>query len=503
MKVHGRFILLSLSLATGPIRAETLTLDDYLAAVKGANQTLEIAETIIAAGELRSQSTDIIFSPQFFSQASHASDSKTQISPLAPEKFEATNLTFGIQQLWESGLQSQISYSMTRVQLEQPSFPGSYSFVVPVPNPSVPGSSLSLPVTIPNPILGLRPRDEYTEAKAQLDLVQPLWKNSGGQDYRLTRESTQTKIQMQKLGESFKVKSLLAQAEYVYWQLALAREALRNQEGTIERLQRIRAWAASRARSQLGDQVDYLQADSGLKAKLLELELSKKDRNALERVFNTLRGVEGGEVSGTLQPLSSKGLRSEAQELDGQVKRLDIEIAKKAERLSEIEVEQSREKFKAQLDVFGSLALNALRNTPEEALIGSADTSHPTLVVGVKFSTPLDHDLINRDRQGLVKTSWATRLDRELKEFNAQQDWKDLKAQLDEAATRLRLAEDLEEAQKTKLTYERRRLDSGRTTTYQILMFENDFALSQLATIKAKADILGIQAKLKSFGDAA
>lgn len=509
MKVYGRFLSLPFALlvalssfaASRPAQKDILTLDEYLESVKKANQTLQIAATTISAGELRSDSTDILFSPQFFSQVAHTSDAKEQVSPLGPDKVEATNLTFGIQKLWESGLQSQVSYSMTRVHLDQPNFPSSYAFNIPLQNPLAPAQTLNIPITIQNPVLGLLPRDDYTEAKTQIDLIQPLWKNSGGKDYRLTKESTQTKIQMQKLGESYKVKALLAQAEYVYWQLALAQEAVRNQEGTIERLRKIRAWTSRRAESQLGDRVDFLQADSGLKGKLYELETTKKDRNALQRAFNTLRGVSGGGLESDLSTLSDHALERMAFTKD-EVKRLDIEIAKKAERLSQIEVEQSREKFKGQLDVFGSVALNALDKTPEEAMAGSVGNSHPTYVVGVKFSTPLDHDLINRDRQGLIQTSAATTLDREQKEFNARQDWADLQAQLEEADMRLKLASELESAQKTKLAYERQRLETGRTTTYQILTFENDYAQSQLATIKAKADILGIQAKLKSFGDA-
>ncbi|RZA24688.1 MAG: TolC family protein [Proteobacteria bacterium] len=510
MKVYVRFSQFTLGFiflgpCFGPLApAATLTLDNYLQSVKQANRSLQISASTIAAGELRNESTDIAFSPQFFSQASHTSDRKEQVSPLSPERVEATNLNFGIQKLWESGLQTQVTYNMTRVELDQAAIAPTFNVTIPLPNPAAPGTVVPVPVSVPNPALDLLPRDEYTEARTQIDLVQPLWKNSGGKDIQLSRESSQTKIQMQKLGENYKTKNLMAQAEYVYWQLALAQEAVRNQEGTIERLRKIREWTARRAKSQLGDRVDFLQADSGLRAKLFELETTKKDRNALQRAFNTLRGVEGQTVEGGLTPLSSRTLiRDKSQTLAevSSIKRLDIEIAKKAERISEIEIEQSREKFKGQLDVFGSVALNALDSTTADAMSDSLGTEHPTVVVGIKFSTPLDHDLINRDRQGLVQASTATRLDRENKEFTARQDYMDLGAQLAEAEQRLRLASELESAQKEKVAYERQRLDTGRTTTYQILNFENDYALSQLATIRSKAEILGILAKLKSFGD--
>lgn len=509
MKVYARFLTLAsglLLLANPGLSAGKLyTLEEYLKSVKAANQTIQIASTTIAAGELRTDATDIMFSPQFFTQASHTHDAREQANPTSPERIDATNITFGIQKLWENGLQSQISHSTTRVQLDQAEIPATYQIDFPFPNPAAPGTSTIVPVTIANPVLGVLPRDDYTEARTQLDLVQPLLKNSGGSDHKLTRELARTKIQMQKLGESYKVKNLLAQAENIYWQLALAQEAVRNQEGTIERFRKIRAWAANRAQSQLGDRIDLLQAEAGLKAKIFELEGMKRDRNALQRVFNSLRGFNGEAVSEQLTPLAKKTLVNTSlnvQKGTSEVKRLDIEIAKKAERLAEIEIEQSREKYKSQLDVFGTFALQDIDEKGYNALVGSASSTHPLVTVGVKFSTPLDEHIINRDREGLVQSSKATRLDRELKEFNARQDWLDLRAQLREAEQRLILANELEAAQKEKLSYERIRLENGRTTTYQILNFENDYAQSQLATIRSKAEILGILAKLKSFGDA-
>lgn len=487
------------------LQAKTLTIDEFLNSVRDANPNLKIATTTIEAGDLRSTSPDMVFSPQFFSQATHSVDKKDSSNPLAPEKIEATALSFGIQKLWESGLQSQIAYNMTRVNLDQASLPNTLSLPLSFPNPLIPGTQFNQLVTVSNPLLGVLPRSEYTEARTQLDLVQPLWKNAEGRDYALTRDSTLAKISMQQMGERYKVKSLIAQAENIYWQLALAQEAVRMQEGSIERFRKIKQWAQNRATSQLGDRADVLQADSGLRLKQYELETAKKDRNALQRVFNTLRGVEGDQVDSDLLALGSQALsfdKTEATASDGEVKRLDVEIAKQAAKLTEIEVEQSREKFKGQVDVFGSVALNTLDRTPEEALKHSVNTDHPTYVVGVKFSTPLDNGIINRDREGLIKMNQASKLDQELKQFNARQDWADLQSQLKEAKIRLGLASDLEKAQKEKLAYERERLSIGRTTTYQILMFEQDYANSQLATIKSKADILGILARLKSFGDA-
>ncbi len=481
--------------------AETLTLEAYLASVRDSNKTLRASVATISAGELRTTSPDIMFSPQFFSQATHTIDEKPVNNPLAPTRIEATQLSFGIQKLWESGLQSQVSFNMTKVNLDQPDLPETIRIPFSLPNPLVAGGTLTTAATVTNPLRSVLPQTDYTEARTQIDLVQPLWKNAQGRDAELLRESTLTKISMQTLGERFKSKSLMAQAEAVYWQLALAQEAVRTQEGSIARFQKIRDWAKQRANSQLGDKADFLQADSGLRVKQFELEQAKKDRNALQRVFNTLRNVPGDEGEVKLSPLSAQALMNFAQKQGAEIKRLDVEAAKQAVKLADVEVEQSREKYKAQLDVFGSAAFNSLEKQPDDAIREAVQTKNPTYVVGLKFSTPLDHDIINRDREGLIRTSQAAKLDAEAKQFAAQQEWDDLLQQLKEAETRLRLSNEIEVAQKEKLNYEKQRLSVGRTTTYQTLLFEQDYANAQLATIKAKADILGIVAKLKSYGD--
>lgn len=481
-------------------KAEDISLDGYLKEVLENNESIKASKATLEAGELRSDSPDIVFTPQLFSQVAYRLDKKEPLNPFTGTRTEATSLSVGMQKLWESGLQSQLSYSVTKVNVEWPSFAPNVDFPISINNPFNPNSPITQVVNVPNPVSYFLPSKEFTEARTQLDLVQPLLKGSSGREYELNRESAQTKIAMQKSGEEYKVKILLAQAEYVYWQVALAQEAVRTQEASLERFKRLKNWTQRRANMQLGDRADVLQADSGVRLRSYELEQTKKDRDSAERNFNTLRGKAGDEIGGHLATITTPDL-SKRPKMEGNVKRLDIEVARQQQRLTEIEVEQSREKFSTQLDLFGSVALNTLDDNADDAIKKSLDTAHPTLVVGLKFSTPLDRDLINKERGGLVRTSQSARFETSQREFTAQQEWDELQRQLDEAQARLRLAKELEDAQKKKLLYEKDRLEIGRTTTYQIIMFEQDYSSSQLATIKAKADILGILARLKSFGD--
>ncbi|HYX36651.1 MAG TPA: TolC family protein [Oligoflexus sp.] len=478
---------LLLSLDLGSVgEARTLTLEEYLNQVRSSNQSMKSANATIEATRQREYSSDLNTTPQVFGQVARSVDEKPPSSPLSGDKMEALSYSLGVQKAWSFGLQSQLTYNLSKIDIERENFP---PFLAP---------------GVVNPLVGLNDDStkHWSEGRAQLDLVQPLWKNWMGREYDLTRETTQAKLSAQRQGEQYKVKALLAQAEFIYWQLALATDAVRTQESALVRFQKIRDWVKNRVNMSLADRADLLQAEAGLKARRFELELTVRDRVSLQRTFNSLRSQQGDRLEADVMPISSRML-SDMTMAAGAIKRLDIEVARSLEKVAASEVEQWREKFKPEVSVFGSYATNSRDESFGTAATDAFKADKPSMVIGVKFSTPLDRDLINRERSGLVKASEAARLDREQKEFNARQEWEDLVRQLSDAKTRLHLATEIESAQKQKLEYEKNRLERGRTTTYQILLFEQDYSSAQLGTIKAKADILGIIAKLKSFGDAA
>ncbi|HAN03948.1 MAG TPA: TolC family protein, partial [Elusimicrobia bacterium] len=57
----------------------------------------------------------------------------------------------------------------------------------------------------------------------------------------------------------------------------------------------------------------------------------------------------------------------------------------------------------------------------------------------------------------------------------------------------------IEEAQRAKLEYEKQRLKEGRTTTYQVLTFEQDYTNAQYTRVSAAAQVLSTLANLKLY----
>lgn len=68
------------------------------------------------------------------------------------------------------------------------------------------------------------------------------------------------------------------------------------------------------------------------------------------------------------------------------------------------------------------------------------------------------------------------------------------------AKKRLDIATSLESIQWQKLQAERQRLTHGKTTTYQVLLFEQDFANTQISRLVIQDEIFNLLAQLKTYG---
>ena len=85
--------------------------------------------------------------------------------------------------------------------------------------------------------------------------------------------------------------------------------------------------------------------------------------------------------------------------------------------------------------------------------------------------------------------------------FEQEVEWKNLTQQLSEAKRRYDIAASLSKIQKQKVESERVRLKRGRTTTYQTLIFNIDFNSAEATRIQAQENVLGILARMKTFGE--
>ena len=129
----------------------------------------------------------------------------------------------------------------------------------------------------------------------------------------------------------------------------------------------------------------------------------------------------------------------------------------------------------------------------------ASKTDQSTFSVGVKFSAPLDIGTVVSNRAGYLKEEKGAELNYQRKLFEEEIEWNELVAKFSEAKRRLKMAKEMEKVQQQKLENERARLKKGRSVLYQVVQFEQDYANSQILTLKTELQILALSAQMKTY----
>ncbi len=105
---------------------------------------------------------------------------------------------------------------------------------------------------------------------------------------------------------------------------------------------------------------------------------------------------------------------------------------------------------------------------------------HPTWNVGAQFNLSLDVFTAQRTADGYQKNYESSLLALKDKQVEVAQEWKDLESHLLDVQKRLEMTTQIEDIQRDKADQERKRLEFGRTTEFQLLSFENDYNTARL-----------------------
>jgi outer membrane protein TolC len=445
---------------------ERLTLDRFLQQVRSRNQGVQASQLIAEGSAQRADEAELQLAPTFFATGQVSHDAQPPRFPgLNYERLDSTGYQIGVSKLFGFGLSAKLSYQLS-----------DFNYV-------------GLP-------FGLK-----YEGRPALELTQSFWRNGFGAEVRAGQELARASALAQSYGQRFQTKVALAQAESLYWRLALARENVGIQKDALDRAQKIYDWNARRARLQLADRSDLLQAQAALEVRKLQQQAALDEERAAARAFNSARGEASDQVPDALASLETDLIRAlSVPERAGP--REDVQAAEQQSLAAAANARLAREKDAPTLDAFATLALNSQDPSRGTALSESFRTDRPTTVFGVRFSAPLDLGLLSRSRAGWEKEEAGAQLSFERKRFEADREWTDLSERLRESKSRYELSRAIEAAQKRKLDRERERLNIGRSTTYQVLLFEQDYAQAQLSRIQAQAEVLNLVAQLKLFAAA-
>ena len=456
-----------------------LTLDSFLKEVKAKNTGYKGSAESTVAGVERSTEGDLALAPAFFVNYEYINDAKPPQIPIYNYDTQDTNsLSVGFSQLTSFGLQAKLHYDLLETNLVNVSFP----FFGATGASSVPFY------------------DPFYQTAPVLELTQSLWSNGFGSATRATRDLVQAQALASSFSASYQTKLSLADAESNYWRLANDRQALIVENQAFDRAQEIYNRAIRREKLHLGDRSDSLQAEAALRLRALEIQSTKDEARSAALSFNSARNLESEDVQETLPVLNAmQVLAMSAPERKGV--RDDVKASEQQQKITEASAVLSQQKNAGVFDVFGSVALNGRAGDLGTSISGPFDQGKPTAAIGFRLNVPLDPLVYHQIQSGWAKEKQASELTYQRKLFEDNQNWNDLSSKLKEARRRLELSNTIEQIQEQKLLNERNRLSQGRTTTYQVLSFEQDFLSAQVSRIRAQTDVLGILAQMRLYGE--
>ncbi len=475
---HVRQALLVLTLTPAIGLTAQLSLENYLIQVQTQNQGVVAGQLIVMALEERKDEADLIFKPSLFVQGQISVD-KRPVGNVSTQGDQTNNefLSAGVLQQFNFGLKGQLSYNLSHTKI----YNASTTFV---------------------------PSADFNEGFARLELSQSLWRNLNGKESRAQEILIDSQSKASKHSEKFKIKLILANAESVYWSMSQMKKLVKVQSDNLIRAHKLTQWNQRRSNSGLGDRSDFLQAEANLKLREFELKRTQQDQVSLQRVFNSLRGVDNAEVSESsgfsefLEVVDVKKILSLPSPLKTE-QRDDVKAAYELQNLAKANAALAIERNKPTFELYGAYAFNGRDKTKLAAIGNSFTNDHPTSAVGIRFNAPLDFGTTKSVISSYKKDQIAADYNYQRRVFEQENEWKDLLTKFEDAKERLTLVQQIAEAQKNKSLYENNRLNNGRTTTFQVLNFEQDYASSELLRIQTETDLLTIYSKLKIYNPGA
>ena len=447
-----------------------LTFKDFMTQVEEGHDGLKAAMASASGAAKRQGEGNLVYTPALFGSQTHTDDKKQTANPnFQGTETQTNSYTLGLSKTFGFGLQTKLSYTQTHVNL-----------------------------------VGTNPRfvstPEYYNQQTILDLSQPLWRNFGGGELEAQHDVLEGSALSSHYSNSFTAKNIRAQAETAYWQLTVAREAVAMQQENLARAQKILEWNTRRAGLHLADRADALQANAAVQLRQLDLQRAIDNARVTAKNFNAMRGLDSFDVPEKLEPLDPDLMDrlTAPQRVDY---RDDVLAARETKKIAMANARSALEKSKPDVSAFYTYSQNGLNTDRAQAQKDGTSSKYPTITYGVRLSIPFGEAVDAQVREGYHQEISAAELNYQRKVFEQEQSWKDLSRQFAEAQIRLKLARSIELAQKEKLEYERDRLQRGRTTTSQVIFFEQDLTNAQLSRIQAQMDVISILANMKTFGD--
>lgn len=448
--------------------SQELSLDQYLLEVQTKNGGVRGTKISAEAKGLRHDEGSLFFRPSFFLTGEYRDDQRPTTAPTFQGTQTLTHtLKGGLSQNFRTGTKASISYNYFKTQIN--------------------GAS---PALLPNAM--------FFDVAPMIEISQSLWRNFLGSEFEASEIAQNSANESQKFQEEFNYKQLMMQAKNAYWRLYFAQQSLKVQKESLDRAEKLRDWNRNRVRNNLVDEAELLQAEANLQSRELDYQDTLTELATSEREFNSFREAQESVKLTAQDNVESKYILEAKLPAKGEI-REDVLATIATNRASLAQAQIGNERNKPNLEVYGSYAINGRDKQYADARDQAFGATRPMSVVGVRFTTPLDFGSLSDYRESYNREKLASEMKMKRKTFEVEREWEILTERFENFKGRLKLTQKLEKVQERKLLSEKRRYNQGRTTTFQVLQFEQDFANAQLLKLRNERELIVVYNQLMLF----
>ncbi|MGE0632779.1 MAG: TolC family protein [Pseudobdellovibrionaceae bacterium] len=445
--------------------AFALTIEEYKKQVSSTHTGYQAAQAQLEAATARKEKGDLVLSPQLTLEASQLSDQK----PNQQNGAEQTDLT---------------TYSAT---LAKPFSTGTKAAVSAVTI----GQDLDL--------AGGAKRESGTGTLG-VSISQSLWKDGFGAATRL-REKRESKTErLEKAQAYLTLGQAQIDSESAFWDYYLAQEDNKIRKNSLERSEKLLSWMKKRVNQGLAEYNDLLQVQALNASRELQMMQSNDQLEAAQNKFASYLAIAPGKVPDL--EYKDRPLRIDdypaTLDSNGKLLRIDSFLQAMDASIKATVADEVRENLKPDLTLSGSYATNSLENSQSQAGAKITDQDNPTTKVALTFSMPLDFGAMSEAKRAAQLDADSSRYKAVRSLADAQLSWEQLDREFKELTKKIEIAKRINEIQREKSNNERVRLERGRTTTFQVVNFEQeaDEANLNYLLLKVNREKMALQARL-------
>ncbi|MEW6516524.1 MAG: TolC family protein [candidate division FCPU426 bacterium] len=442
-----------------PLQAETLNLDAYVQRVEQNNPALAATGRACAAMAGKIKEAHAVYSP-LLNAAYRLDLDRSGLnleSPIQANEIQSHAWNISLSERFATGTLISAGYADTSLTLD-------------------------LPAPYPIDATTLLSRFTAYDLKPYIRLEQSLLQELVGGMTEAGIRKSELAAESGQYQQLLNRQRILLDARAAYLRLSLCRDIVNFRQEALVRAEDILKWNEKKLQLDLVDPGDLLQARAQHRQSALELLNALDDEKSACRDFNRFCNLDSETVAEEVQSLPellSRDLNLESLSRTGH--RADVLSARAVLAGSEAAVRESRWRLSPELTAFGLASWHGLHTDRAEAFNQVIGAEKPAYAVGAELTLPLDFSLQAATVRGYEQEQEASAAQLRDAEIAAETDWNKLCEQWVHAKAKLEAAREVRDLQARRVELERSKIRRGKTTTWQVVMAENDLDLATMS----------------------